>query len=107
MGWTGERESLIREVRRLGHTRETLSERLHLVLTALALTADAEALSRQRLDAAGVNGVAPYVEAAELQRAADQYRRMLLLLPLTESSAEVVDLYIEVAASDRDGAPAR
>ena len=61
------------------HTMETLTLRLEHTLIALALTCDAQAATRRRLN--GDSRGHDYQTADELQSAAERYRRLARDLP--------------------------
>jgi hypothetical protein len=71
------------ELRRLEETRRALAARLELTATALALTLDAQASTRQRLDSMSGNGAEPR-RVAQLEAAADRYRQVIRMLTLNE-----------------------
>jgi len=67
------------ELKRLEETRRTLAARLELTATALALTLDAQASTRQRLDT--LTGDGPQSRRVDqLEAAADRYRQVIRML---------------------------
>ena len=70
------------ELKRLEETRRTLAARLELTATALALTLDAQASTRQRLDT--LTGDPETRRVAQLEAAADRYRQVIRMLTLTD-----------------------
>jgi hypothetical protein len=67
------------ELSRLADTAETLSQRLERTLVALALTLEAEAVTRQQLASNGMGWNTDRM-VSDLQLAAEQYRNLAAVL---------------------------
>jgi hypothetical protein len=74
---TAEQTSLLQQLERLGLTKSVLLDRLERVLTALALTLDAEAATEEQLSSVNGDLVLRMHAADGHSAAAASYRRIL------------------------------
>lgn len=88
-----EAEKLERELTRFEETHRVLAARLELTMAALALTLDAQASTRQRLDALGHGSRRRIAGASrDLEREAERYRLLAALMALDNQAVPVLRL---------------